>query len=213
MRGLFITVEGGEGVGKSTALARVAEQLRAGGVTLHTTREPGGSEFAEDLRRVLLAVREETVDDLAELLAIFAARAQHLACLVRPALDAGEWVLCDRFTDATYAYQAGGRGMPAAWVRQLETLVQGDLRPDCTVLLDAPVETGLERARERGDLDRFEREQVAFFERVRTTYLRLAAESSGRYRLVDAGRPLPAVQGDLDAICRDLLACAADLRP
>lgn len=206
-RGLFITLEGGEGVGKSTALDHVAARLRDAGVPLVTTREPGGSALAEDIREVLLAVRDEPVDDLAELLLIFAARAQHLARRIRPALEAGEWVLCDRFTDATYAYQSGGRELPARWVQQLETLVQGELRPDCTLLLDAPVALGIERARGRGDLDRFEREQVAFFERVRATYLRLARESSGRYRVIDAAVDLPAVQAQLDLICDELLAC------
>jgi len=212
-RGLFLTLEGGEGVGKSTALDHVAARLREAGVPLVTTREPGGSALAEDIREVLLAVRDEPVDDLAELLLIFAARAQHLARRIRPALEAGQWVLCDRFTDATYAYQSGGRQLPARWVQQLETLVQGELRPDCTLLLDAPVALGIERARGRGDLDRFEREQVAFFVRVRATYLRLARESSGRYRVIDASQALAAVQAQLDGICDELLACRDGERP
>jgi dTMP kinase len=206
-RGLFLTLEGGEGVGKSTALAHVAGRLRAAGVPLVTTREPGGSALGEDIREVLLAVRDESVDDLAELLLIFAARAQHLAQRIRPALAAGQWVLCDRFTDATYAYQSGGRELPAPWVQQLEELVQGELRPDCTLLLDAPVALGIGRARDRGALDRFEREQVAFFERVRDTYLRLARESSGRYRVIDASQPLGDVRVQLDAVCDEMLAC------
>lgn len=204
-RGLFITLEGGEGVGKSTALAHLAERLRDRGVALLTTREPGGSALGEDLRRALLAVREEPVDDLAELLLIFAARAQHLARRIVPALRAGQWVLCDRFTDATYAYQAGGRQLPPQWVQQLETLVQGELRPDLTLLLDAPVTVGMARARGRGELDRFEHEQVAFFERVRESYLRLAAESSGRYQIIDASRELPEVQAELDRVCDEML--------
>jgi dTMP kinase len=212
-RGLFITVEGGEGTGKSTALEYVARRLREGGVPLRTTREPGGCELAEELRQVLLSVREEPVDDLAELLVIFAARAQHLARLIQPALAAGEWVLCDRFTDASYAYQAGGRGLPVAWVQQLETLVQGELRPDCTLLLDASAATGLERAQARGELDRFERERLDFYERVRHTYLRLAAESSGRYRIIDAGEQLPQVQAQLDIVCAELLACQGSSTP
>jgi len=212
-RGLFLTLEGGEGVGKSTALEHVAGRLREAGVPLVTTREPGGSALGEDIREVLLAVREEPVDDLAELLLIFAARAQHLAQRIRPALAAGQWVLCDRFTDATYAYQSGGRELPAAWVQQLERLVQGDLRPDCTLLLDAPVALGIARARDRGALDRFEREQVAFFERVRAGYLRLAGESSGRYRVIDASQPLAGVQAQLDAVCDELLACPNGDRP
>ena len=144
---------------------------------------------------------------MTELLLMFAARAQHIASLIEPALAAGKWVLCDRFTDATYAYQSGGRGLPVAHVQQLEELAQGELRPDYTILLDAPVSTGMARARGRGELDRFEQEQVEFFERVRATYLRLAEQSSGRYRLIDASQSLDGVQAQLDKLCRELLAC------
>ena len=161
-RGLFITVEGGEGVGKSTNLAYLRDCLTERGIDLLVSREPGGTPLAENIRELLVAVREEAIDPMAELLLIFAARAQHLHTVIEPALAAGRWVLCDRFTDATYAYQSGGRGVDAATVRRLENLVQGELRPDFTLLLDAPVETGMERARERGDLDRFEREELAF---------------------------------------------------
>jgi dTMP kinase len=209
-QGLFVTLEGGEGVGKSTALAFLADTLRNAGVEVVTTREPGGTALDEEIRNVLLAPREETVAPLAELLLVFASRAQHLEERIRPLLARGVWVLCDRFTDATYAYQSGGRGVPLAWVRQLEELVQGGLQPDCTLLLDAPVETGLERARVRGDLDRFEREQQAFFQRVRDTYLRLARESSGRYRLVDAAQGLDGVQSQLTGIAEELLGCSLE---
>lgn len=205
--GLFITFEGGEGVGKSTALNFLQNYLAAADIPLVVTREPGGTPLGEEIRQALLSVRDSHVDPLAELLLMFAARSQHLQEKIRPALNEGLWVLCDRFTDASYAYQAGGRRLPTLWVQQLEQLVQGDLRPDCTLLLDAPVETGIERARGRGELDRFEREQRDFFQRVRDTYLRLARESSGRYRIVDASQPLEAVMSQIEEIGQDLLRC------
>tara|TARA_R110001592_G_scaffold363036_1_gene679436 strand:+ start:50671 stop:51324 length:654 start_codon:yes stop_codon:yes gene_type:complete len=206
-RGLFITVEGGEGVGKSTNIAFLEQHLRDRGVDLLVTREPGGSKLGETLRQLLLDVDDEPVDPMAELLMMFAARAQHIKTRIEPALSAGRWVLCDRFTDATYAYQCGGRGIPRSAVAALEELVQGQLRPDCTLLLDAPVSTGMARARERGELDRFEREELAFFERVRATYLDLAESSSGRYRVVDASQSLEAVQIQLLKVCNDLTGC------
>jgi len=206
-RGLFITVEGGEGVGKSTNIAFLEAFLREHGVELEVTREPGGTAMAEAIRGLLLEPREETVHPVTELLLMFAARSQHLHSRIEPALAAGKWVLCDRFTDATYAYQSGGRGIPAGLVRQLEQIVQGDLRPDYTLLLDAPVATGMARAAERGELDRFEQEQLEFFERVRATYLQLAEESSGRFRLIDASRSLEEVQHQLHKVCRELLTC------
>jgi dTMP kinase len=203
-RGVFITFEGGEGVGKSTNIAFLEDYLKSRGVELVVTREPGGTRIGEEIRRVLLEVREDAVAPMTELLLVFAARAQHIAEVIEPALGSGKWVLCDRFTDATYAYQCGGRGLDARQVRTLETLVQGELRPDCTILLDAPVATGLERANGRGELDRFELEQALFFERVRATYLRLAREGGGRYRVIDAGLPLAEVQQQLLATCREL---------
>lgn len=206
-RGLFITVEGGEGVGKSTNITYLAEQLQQQGVELVVTREPGGTLLAESIRQILLDVREESVGELTELLLMFAARAQHIDKLIEPALSAGKWVLCDRFTDATYAYQCGGRGVSVSRVRQLEQLVQGELRPDYTLLLDAPIDTGMARAKERGALDRFELEDREFFQRVRDTYLQLAQDSSGRYHVIDASLSLPEVQGTLDKICVELLEC------
>lgn len=206
-RGLFITVEGGEGVGKSTNMRFLQEHLIEAGVDLVVTREPGGTALGEDIRELLLKPREDSMADNAELLLVFAARAQHLAQLVEPALARGQWVLCDRFTDATYAYQGGGRGLSMATIRQLEQLVQGDLRPDYTLLLDCPVEVGMSRASARGELDRFEQEQAEFFQRVRNTYLQLARESSGRYHLVDAARPLNEVEQQLKQVCAELLAC------
>jgi dTMP kinase len=206
-RGLFITVEGGEGVGKSTNIAFLEQQLRDRGVDLLVTREPGGSKLGEALRQLLLDVSDESVDPMAELLMMFAARAQHIRTRIEPALAAGRWVLCDRFTDATYAYQCGGRGIARSAVAVLEELVQEQLRPDCTLLLDAPVSIGMARARERGQLDRFEQEELAFFERVRATYLDLAENSSGRYRIIDASAPLETVQQQLLKVCNDLTAC------
>lgn len=206
-RGLFITIEGGEGVGKSTNIAFLEEHLRAQGVDLLVTREPGGSSLGEDIRQLLLEPRDEPVSVTAEMLLVFAARAQHISERIEPALAGGQWVLCDRFTDATYAYQSGGRGVDATTVRSLENMVQGSLRPDYTLLLDAPVDTGMARARGRGELDRFEREEKVFFERVRATYLQLAQESSGRFRVIDASCSLEAVQRQLLKVCRELLSC------
>lgn len=198
-------MEGGEGVGKSTNIAFIEEQLKNRDVEVLLTREPGGSSLGEDMRQLLLEVRSEPVDPMAELLLMFAARAQHISTRIEPALAAGTWVLCDRFTDATYAYQCGGRGIDRHAVSTLETLVQGSLRPDCTLLLDAPVNIGMARARNRGELDRFEREELDFFERVRTAYLALAQSSGGRYRVIDAGQPLQQVQQQLGKVCAELL--------
>lgn len=206
-RGLFITVEGGEGVGKSTNMAFLEQHLTELGIDLVVTREPGGTRLGEDVRELLLKPRAEAVAPSAELLLIFAARAQHIAEVIEPALAQGRWVLCDRFTDATYAYQGGGRQLPAAIIRELEQLVQADLRPDYTLLLDAPVDVGMSRARGRGELDRFEQEQTAFFERVRSTYLQLAGEGSGRYRVIDASRPLAEVEMQLQEVCAELATC------
>lgn len=201
-RAMFITLEGGEGAGKSTALEFLRTRLEARGIPLCVTREPGGTALGERLRELLLAADDgEPMAGMAELLLVFAARAQHVQHVIRPALAAGQWVLCDRFTDATYAYQAGGRGLPVEAVQQLEQLVQGALRPDCTLLLDIDPVLGLERARGRGALDRFEREQADFYQRVRSTYLRLASESSGRYQIIDAAQPLEVVRERLAEVC------------
>lgn len=192
--GRFITVEGTEGVGKSTNLNFIQQWLEEQGHRVLVTREPGGTPLAEELRSLLLAPRDETVDPMAELLMVFAARAQHLEQVIKPALAAGTWVLCDRFTDSTYAYQGGGRGFDQSVIAQLETLVQGELRPDLTVILDIDVEKGLARASQRSVPDRFEGEAVAFFERVRAVYHELAARAPNRYAVVDAGQPLEQVQ-------------------
>lgn len=208
-RGLFITIEGGEGVGKSTHVPALERYLRDNGIDLVMTREPGGTALGEEVRGLLLQLRDEPVSDLAELMLIFAARAQHVSEVIEPALARGQWVISDRFTDATYAYQGGGRGVDIEAVRQLENLVQGTLRPDLTILLDVPVPVGMERARGRGELDRIELEDLAFFERVRAAYLQLADSGGGRYRVVDAGQPIEQVQRDILKIGAELLDCRA----
>ncbi len=193
-RGKFITVEGTEGVGKSTNIAYINEWLIKAGCTPLVTREPGGTPLAEEIRDLLLANRTEQVDATAELLLMFAARAQHLNRVIEPALASGQWVLCDRFTDATFAYQGGGRRLDLTTIARLESLVQGVRQPDITFYLDIDVTTGLERARQRGDLDRFEQEDISFFERVRKTYLDRVRQYPDRFIVIDAGQPLEDVQ-------------------
>ena len=200
MTGRFITIEGGEGAGKSTAQAFLAEKLAAKGITVLQTREPGGTPLAEAIRRNLLSVEGEAPVEMTELLLVFAARAQHLAKVIEPALARDEWVLCDRFTDATYAYQGAGRGMSVEQINKLEELVQGDRRPDTVVLMDMPPEIGLQRAKARGTLDRFEQEAQAFFERVREGYLHRAKVDSERYVIVDAAETLPQVRDALASV-------------
>lgn len=204
-RGRFITLEGLEGVGKTTNLRFITDYLAAQGIPYQVTREPGGTPLAESIRDLLLAPREEAVDAWCELLLIFAARAQHLNTFVKPALDRGVWVLSDRFTDATYAYQGAGRGIPLNDIAQLEQMVQGDLRPDCVFLLDAPPRVGLARARARGDLDRFEQEQGSFFARARRVYLDRAHQAPERYRVLDASQSLSDVQTAIKKALETLL--------
>lgn len=200
MKGKFITVEGIEGVGKTTNIDFIHQQLQAAGRDVVLTREPGGTPLAEAIRGLLLDPAYTGMDSTCELQLMFAARAEHLAKVVWPALEQGQWVLCDRFTDATYAYQGGGRGIDGGVIARLEELVQGDFRPDLTLLLDVPVEIGLARAGKRGALDRFEQEKVAFFERVRNAYLEMAQRSPDRYRVIDASLPLNDVQNQIAAI-------------
>lgn len=200
MNGCFITFEGPEGAGKSTNLKIFAELLRAGGCDPLLTREPGGTPIAEGIRELLLAHHSEQMDGDAELLLVFAARAQHLNRLIIPALTSGRVVISDRFTDATYAYQGGGRGIDTRRIAQLEDWTQGTLRPDLTLILDVPVELGMQRARARSALDRFESEQTAFFEAVRDTYLKRAAAVPERYRVVDASGDLESVRQALEPI-------------
>jgi len=195
----FITLEGIEGVGKTSAVAVVVEWLRAMGRDVTITREPGGTELGERIRALVLERNEIPIAPLAELLLMFAARAQHLEQRIRPALARGEVVVCDRFTDATYAYQGGGRGLPRAHIDSAARLVHGDLAPTLTLLLDAPPEVGLSRARTRSAADRFEAEQVQFFERVRQAYLERAAAEPQRFAIIDASQDMARVHADIRA--------------
>ena len=205
MRGQFITLEGIEGAGKSTMMDRVAEWLDRHDRRVVRTREPGGTALAERIRDILLDRHNRDLAGLTELLLMFAARAQHLEQLIRPALARGETVLCDRFTDATWAYQGGGRGLPQAQIAGLEQLVHGDLQPDLTLLLDLPVDVGLGRASRRSASDRFESESVAFFERVRKTYLDRAAANPGRFAVIDATPPPRVVWARIEAALQERL--------
>jgi len=204
MPGSFITLEGTEGVGKSTNVRFVADLLRSAGHDVVVTREPGGTELAEEIRAMLLGVRDEVMSDMTELLLIFAGRAQHLDNVIRPALEAGRWVVCDRFTDATYAYQGGGRGFDEQTIAILETLVQDELRPDLTLYLDVPMAVAADRIADP-DHDRFEREEKPFFERVRTAYLAIAAREE-RFVIIDAAPDLASVQRELTNKLNDYLA-------
>jgi dTMP kinase len=199
-RGTFITVEGGEGAGKTTMMDRMVDWLAAHGRHVVRTREPGGTELAEKLREILLDKGNAGLSGQAELLLMFASRAQHLDEVIRPALQRGDTVLCDRFTDATWAYQGGGRGLPLDDIAALERLVHGDLQPDLTLLLDLPVEQGLRRASKRGESDRFEEESRAFFERVRETYLQRARSAPERFAVIDASGSEDEVWAQVDDI-------------
>ena len=203
--GKFITLEGTEGVGKSTNMAFVQEWLEQAGIDLIVTREPGGTPLGETLREVLLDAKQQSITDDSELLLMFAARAQHLQQVIKPALAAGKWVLCDRFTDATYAYQGGGRGIDISRIAQLEQWVQGDLRPDMTIILDLDVDIGLQRAGKRSEPDRFELEQKAFFTRVRETYLKRAKSQPQRYQVIDASPSITHVQQSIQAVLKQLV--------
>jgi len=191
--GKFITIEGGEGVGKSTNADFIQSVLESRGCEVVVTREPGGTALGEALRSILLSADIESPVAMAELLIIFAARAQHLTTVIEPALAAGKWVLCDRFTDATYAYQGWGRNIDQRAIASLEQLVQGARRPDLTVLLDMDPSLGLSRAKERSELDRFEQEELAFFNRVREGYLARAKEEPARWLIIDASKTLDEV--------------------
>lgn len=204
-RGRFVTLEGIEGVGKTSAVAVVAEALGAGGQPVVCTREPGGTPLGEGVRGLLLAPDGAPVAPPAELLLMFAARAQHLEEVIRPALARGETVVSDRFTDASYAYQGAGRRLGADAVATLEALVHADLQPDLTLLLDAPVATGLGRAAGRGPADRFERERLDFFQRVRDAYLERAAAAGERIVVVDAAAPLAEVHARVRKILAERL--------
>jgi dTMP kinase len=204
-RGRFITLEGIEGAGKTTVVRAVQAWLTERGVAVRVTREPGGTPLAERLRDIVLQPQAEPITPEAEVLLMFAARSLHLAQVIRPALAHGEWVVCDRFTDATRAYQGAGRGLNVTFIEQLAAAVHGDLWPDCTLLLDLPVPLALSRARQRGAAaDRFEVEREPFFERVRQAYLELARREPARIRLIDASRSLSEVQGQIAAVLESL---------
>jgi len=206
----FITLEGIEGAGKSTIARALQTELERQGIAMLLTREPGGTPLAERMRDLLLSRDHEALSPVAETLLMFAARAVHLDNAVRPALAAGRWVICDRFTDASYAYQGAGRGVSARLLDQLAAAVHGDLWPARTLLLDVPVDTGLARTRQRaGAPDRFEAERPAFFERVRGAYLRRAAADPGRIRVIDAQLPAERVVAACRAAIADLLPEAA----
>lgn len=203
---MFITLEGIEGVGKSTQLKFLASELQSKGISLLVTREPGGTPMGEEIRDILLAHRNERVAPMTELLLMFAARAQHVDTVIQPALKQGKWVLCDRFTDATYAYQGGGRGVPMQEIENLEKFVLNKFHPDLTIILDAPVEIGQQRMQNRSNhVDRFEKEKLEFFERVRKVYLQRAALFPGRYKVIDASLSVSAVQSEIIKIIKTLL--------
>lgn len=198
-RGLFITLEGGDGAGKTTSLAFVRMLLLESGREVVVTREPGGTDLGEKIRGLLLHSRDKMTADT-EILLMFAARNEHLAQVIRPALDRGACVLCDRFTDATYAYQGGGRGVPTNRIRVLEDWTQHGLEPDLTLLLDIPVDQGQRRSRNRGEEpDRFEREKIEFFERVRSAYLVRAQQYPARIAIIDASCDIAGVETQLRA--------------
>lgn len=210
MSGRFVTFEGIEGVGKSTQVALAAAHLRRRSIEVVLTREPGGTPLAESIRRLVLEPGQDHVDGVSELLLMFAARAVHLGNLIEPALARGAWVLCDRFTDATEAYQGGGRGIPAEHIHALERIAQRGRRPDLTLLLDAPVELALRRSRARGQpRDRFELEQADFFRRVREAYLAIHAREPGRVLRIDACEPVEVVAAAIHRVL-DRLAGAGD---
>jgi dTMP kinase len=205
-RGRFITVEGIEGVGKSTNIEFMSSLIEARGFAVLCTREPGGTPMAERIRAMLLEHGDEPLPDIAELLLFFAARALHIANTIRPALEAGQWVVCDRFTDASRAYQGDGRGLDMQRIDTLAQWVQEDLDPDMTLLLDAPSDLGLKRAEQRGAADRLESETAPFYRRVRDGYLKLAANEPQRFVVVDAGQSLDGVQREIAQAMQRLFA-------
>jgi dTMP kinase len=190
----FISIEGGEGAGKSSCIEYIKQRLAAAGIDCIVTREPGGTPMADDVRQLLLAHRDETVDPYTELLLVFAARRQHVENVIRPALKAGQWVICDRFTDASFAYQGAGRGLDTRFISQLKHAVHGDLNPHMTLLFDLDIAIGMARAGKRADFDRIETEAMSFFERVRQGYLAQAQAEPQRYRVVDAAQSITQVE-------------------
>lgn len=209
-RGRFITVEGIEGVGKSSNIDFLAGLIESHGYKVLKSREPGGTPMAERVRRLLVEQGDEPMPDIAELLLMFAARSLNVNNVIRPALEAGTWVVCDRFTDASRAYQGGGRGIPLETIDRLADWVHGDVQPDLTILLDAPVETGMQRAEKRGEPDRFEIERAEFFTRVRETYLKLAEHEPERFVVVDATQDIATVQAAIGEIASALISNEKD---
>ncbi len=200
MHGKFITIEGGEGVGKTTNIEFIKNYLVNKKIKYIVTREPGGTDLGEVLREIMLDPKQTKICSDSELLLMFAARAQHLQQKIIPALEDGHWVICDRFTDATYAYQGGGRGIDMSRIEILENWVQGQLRPDLTILFDMPVELGMARAASRSEPDRFEQEKLDFFERVRTTYRTMALKNTLQYKIIDASKNLKDVQIQISTV-------------
>ncbi|NND81032.1 MAG: dTMP kinase [Gammaproteobacteria bacterium] len=203
--GKFITIEGQDGAGKSTNIMVVEACLKEQGIDYLNTREPGGTRLGEQIRELLLSDGDDLIGDYAELLLMFAARAQHIDEVIEPALSSGQWVLCDRFTDATYAYQGGGRGIAMQRIAELEQNVQGELRPDFTLLLDLPVEQGEQRAGDRSAPDRFEQQQIDFKQRVRDCYLQRAAAEPNRIKVVDASASMAQVEAAVISVMQDFL--------
>ena len=204
-RGKFITIEGIEGVGKSTNMDVLVEHIEAAGQQVLTTREPGGTPLAEDIRELLKNRSDEPIPEIAELLLLFAARSFNVNNVIIPALEAGAWVVSDRFTDSSRAYQGGGRGIPMETIDRLADWVHGEVRPDLTILLDAPVEIGMQRANHRGAPDRFEEERHDFFQRVRECYLRLASLEPSRFVVIDTTQGLDEVKADIRRLADQLL--------
>jgi len=210
MASSFISIEGGEGAGKSTSIEYIKQKLEACGIECLVTREPGGTPMAEDIRQLLLQHRDEVVDPYTELLLMFASRRQHVQNVIRPALASGKWVICDRFTDASFAYQGFGRGLDKDFISSLKRWVHGDLNPNMTVLFDLDIAIGMARAGKRSDFDRIETETMSFFERVRQGYLTQAKAEPQRYRVVDASQSIAGVERQLDHFLAPLLAASRD---
>ncbi len=204
-RGRFITVEGIEGVGKTSNIAVLVEQIENAGYEVLTTHEPGGTPLSQDIRSILMHRGDEPISEIAELLLMFAARSLNVNNNIRPALDAGKWVVCDRFSDSSRAYQGGGRGLPMATIDSLAEWVHEDVNPDLTILLDVPVEIGMARVDDRGKPDRIEQEKHEFFERVRECYLSLATREPDRFVVIDTNRSLAEVQAEVGLVVKQLI--------
>ena len=204
-KGLFITLEGIEGAGKSTVVDFIEDFLTKEGHDVIKTREPGGTVIGEQIREILLKNENHTLTHDAELLLVFSARAQHIQEVILPALSSGKIILCDRFTDASYAYQGGGRGIDASRINLLEKWVQGDLRPNLTLLFDLDVSIGMQRTKKRSDADRFEREEINFFEKIRNTYLERAKKEPQRFRIINSATSVENVKEQIVTILKDYL--------